>query len=92
MAEDKFGLFDMEGNLMASSDTELGDFDAGSVPCSHSGCKNRAPDHRWSDNTVAGKGWFHKKDGSEHWCPEHLPEWVGPWRAKQAAAKKEKRK
>lgn len=30
-------------------------------------------------------GWFHSKAEECAWCPEHVPDWVPAWRAKQAA-------
>lgn len=74
---------------MASKDPELGDFDAGYVECSHPGCEERFADHKWGSIQQA-EGWFVKKDGSEAWCPKHLPAWVGPWRERQAAVKRRK--
>jgi hypothetical protein len=81
VADDKFRHFDMEGNLMPSDDHP---YDVGFTECSKQGCEAKFKAHRWG-SIKDGEGWFVKKDGSEAWCPDHLPAWVGPWREKQAA-------
>lgn len=50
--------------------------------CSVEGCENRFADHMWGK--IKLKGWFIMKDGTAY-CPDHIPEWVEEWRAKQRA-------
>lgn len=49
--------------------------------CASPGCANEIPNHAWA--AIKTEGWFHQKDGKS-WCPEHTPEWVAEWRAKNA--------
>jgi len=51
------------------------------------GCKAEHPRSRWSAIKADGEGWFHSKAEEAAYCPEHVPEWVGPWRAAQAEKK-----
>lgn len=37
---------------------------------------------KWGAIKAHGEGWFSLKDRITHWCPEHVPAWVGPWREK----------
>lgn len=50
--------------------------------CAHPGCETNHPSSRFDDSKAVSEGWFHQRDGTA-WCPEHLPEWVAEWRAKQ---------
>lgn len=51
------------------------------VHCNAEGCDASYPRHRWGAITAYDSGWFAQKEGIT-WCPEHIPEWVKPWRAK----------
>lgn len=37
---------------------------------------------KWDIIKAGEAGWFFQKDGTT-WCPEHTPEWVEEWRARQ---------
>lgn len=50
--------------------------------CAKPGCENSYRVHRWGSTKAVGDGWFIQKDDTA-WCPEHVPEWVGEWRARQ---------
>lgn len=50
--------------------------------CSEPNCDNKFKNHAWGQ--IKADDWFHQKNG-DHWCPEHIPEWVEEWRAKRAA-------
>jgi hypothetical protein len=50
------------------------------------GCKQEHPGGKWGAIKANEAGWFHDKAGVG-FCPEHVPGWVGPWRAKQAEKK-----
>lgn len=56
------------------------------VTCNQTDCEASHPDHHWGH--VKAEGWFHSRDGSA-WCPEHVPDWVGPWRAAKTARKEQ---
>jgi hypothetical protein len=63
--------------------------DAG-LECCHEGCTASVPSHRWGK--IRAVGWLFTRPTSaspqgRQWCPDHLPEWVGPWRERQAAKK-----
>lgn len=53
--------------------------------CNHEGCTAQSESHHWGKKKAQSAGWFFQRGGVS-WCPEHVPDWVGPWRAKQAAA------
>lgn len=53
------------------------------VICDHPGCTNRFKKTYWDMISAGEEGWFQKKDG-DAWCPDHTPEWVAGWRARQA--------
>jgi hypothetical protein len=36
--------------------------------------------HHWGQQKAQNEGWFFQKNG-DTFCPEHVPAWVGPWRA-----------
>lgn len=50
--------------------------------CAAPGCTASFPDHRWGSIKAHAAGWFTQKDGTA-WCPEHTPDWVADWRARQ---------
>ena len=52
--------------------------------CSEDGCKASYADHRWGQTQASAEGWFNSRDGETRWCPDHLPDWVGPWREDRA--------
>ena len=54
--------------------------------CSEPGCPATVKNHRWG-HTKAYPAWFFSMKTDDAWCPDHLPDWVGPWRAAQAAKK-----
>ena len=41
--------------------------------------ENFSSKSKWDNIKKADEGWFIGRDGNI-WCPNHLPEWVGPWR------------
>jgi hypothetical protein len=46
-------------------------------------CGKELPkEHAWAKIRAHSDGWFFSKDGTA-WCPDHNPEWVAEWRAKQ---------
>lgn len=55
---------------------------ADEVTCAHPGCSASHKDHLWGQ--IKADDWFHQKDGTA-WCPDHHPEWVASWRARQRA-------
>lgn len=55
------------------------------VFCQHEGCMANHADHAWGH--IKADGWFHSRDGTQAFCPQHLPDWVAGWRAQQAAKK-----
>jgi len=52
--------------------------------CAHEGCDAEIKGHAWA--VIKAEDWFFQKDGTS-WCPDHLPDWVPAWRARQAAKK-----
>lgn len=60
------------------------------LTCADPECSWTIPDHRWARTKAHSAGAFEQKDGTI-WCPEHIPDWVGAWRAKQAAKQKAKK-
>lgn len=50
--------------------------------CGDEICARAVKPHKWAQIKAHEEGWFFTKNG-EAWCPEHLPAWVGPWRARQ---------
>ena len=50
------------------------------------GCPASHPGSRFDNSKADKAGWFHGKDGTAY-CPDHLPDWVGPWRERQAKNK-----
>ena len=52
----------------------------GLVRCAEPGCEATVKDHAWGK--IKADGWFFTKTG-EAWCPDHNPEWVAEWRARQ---------
>lgn len=57
------------------------------VTCLRDGCPASFPGSKWDTMQAQREGWFFPKEhnGVRGWCPEHLPEWVAEWRARQAA-------
>lgn len=53
--------------------------------CSFPECDSRIKDHAWGH--IKASDWFFQKNG-DSWCPEHIPEWVEGWRARQKVATK----
>lgn len=49
------------------------------------GCTASHPSGRWGTIAADSAGWFHSKAEECAYCPEHVPDWVPAWRAKQAA-------
>lgn len=49
--------------------------------CSNPECKNEFRAHEWGTKRAQREGWFLQKN-NDKWCPDHLPEWVAEWRAK----------
>lgn len=54
------------------------------VCCAHRGCKAQHEDNKFAAIRAYEEGWFKTREG-DAWCPEHVPDWVPAWRAKQAA-------
>lgn len=52
--------------------------DAGWVLCDHPGCLARIKNNSWAR---IKSEWFFRRDG-QAWCPDHFPEWVAEWRAR----------
>ncbi len=50
--------------------------------CAEPHCENSYESHYWGTLKAHQKGWFNQKDGTS-WCPDHVPEWVASWRARQ---------
>lgn len=59
--------------------------EVGMSKCSHEGCENEFKAHAWGAIKASSKGWFLQKNGDK-WCPDHTPEWLAAWRAKQGGA------
>jgi hypothetical protein len=55
-------------------------YDVGLIRCSHPGCPAAVKAHRWGKTKVS-PDWFFSREKDQAWCPDHLPDWVGPWRA-----------
>jgi hypothetical protein len=53
------------------------------VRCSANGCTVTHPGDKFASIRAKDAGWFHRRDGSEAFCPEHLPDWVVSWRARK---------
>jgi hypothetical protein len=49
------------------------------------GCQASHPGSRWDSMKADKAGWFHSRAEECAWCPEHVPDWVPAWRARQAA-------
>lgn len=54
------------------------------VPCNHPSCNKKFPNNKFTRIKAGDAGWFFQKDDVA-WCPEHVPDWVGPWRARKKA-------
>lgn len=53
------------------------------LACAHEGCEAGGfKDHSRGRIRAHDAGWFIQKNG-DAWCPEHTPEWVEAWRARQ---------
>lgn len=50
--------------------------------CDGPDCANSFKLTHWDSKRAQTDGWFLQKNG-DVWCPEHVPEWVAEWRAKQ---------
>lgn len=57
--------------------------DAKFVQCDHQGCQQQVANHRWGK--IKAEHWFFGRDNHQAFCPEHLPEWVVPWRETKRA-------
>jgi hypothetical protein len=58
------------------------------VPCARAkdlGCTASHPSGRWGAIRADRDGWFHSLAEEKAFCPEHVPDWVPAWRARQAA-------
>jgi len=62
------------------------DHETNSVHCAGDDCVESFENHRWGRIKAHDAGWFEQKDGIA-WCPEHKPDWVDAWRAREAAKK-----
>lgn len=51
------------------------------VTCSQRDCAATCGSDKWARIRAVSEGWFFRKDGTEQWCPSHLPSWVQQWRA-----------
>ena len=52
------------------------------VECYDQWCGESFPSSKFGKIRASDAGWFFQKDGVA-WCPAHIPEWVGPWRARK---------
>lgn len=50
--------------------------------CVADGCTATFPGSKWDSIRAGDTGWFFTKVGDAY-CPEHVPEWVPAWRARQ---------
>lgn len=50
--------------------------------CSGPGCDDTCGNNKWAKIAAHEQGWFFERSGAV-WCPEHLPDWVEPWRIEQ---------
>ena len=46
-------------------------------------CPASHPRSRWDAVRADRAGWFHSNAEEQAYCPEHVPDWVPEWRAKQ---------
>jgi hypothetical protein len=54
--------------------------------CRGKECTASVPGSKWARvKATAEQGWIFLKSG-EAYCPDHLPDWMGPWRARKAEA------
>jgi hypothetical protein len=60
------------------------------IVCSEPTCTASVKNHRWGKTKATG--WFFSRTGTENWCPEHLPDWVIEWRAKNNGGSDKKSK
>ena len=51
--------------------------------CSGPGCPKTYTPHEWGSKAAQRAGWFLQRNG-DAWCPDHHPEWVAAWRARQS--------
>lgn len=51
------------------------------------GCTASHPGSRFDAMKADREGWFHSREEEAAYCPAHVPDWVGPWRARKAARK-----
>lgn len=47
--------------------------------CAELACPANHKEGGWWNTEASNQGWFMQFNG-DHWCPEHVPAWVGPWR------------
>lgn len=47
--------------------------------CAEPGCTAAHKSDRWNNSKAQKLGWFIQRNG-DHWCPDHIPEWVAQWR------------
>lgn len=52
------------------------------ITCSAPDCSTSHKSSKWDNRKADKHGWFHQRNG-DSWCPEHVPEWLETWRAKQ---------
>jgi hypothetical protein len=51
------------------------------------GCTAEHPRNKFASIRAAEEGWFRSRAEELDYCPEHVPDWVPAWRAKQAEKK-----
>jgi hypothetical protein len=47
------------------------------------GCTASHPGGKWAAVKADADGWFHSKAEDQAYCPDHIPDWVSAWRARQ---------
>lgn len=61
--------------------------DVGVLKCTYEGCTATVKNHYWGKVRAHADGWFMSSDEKVIRCPEHLPDWVIPWREKKRQEK-----
>lgn len=55
--------------------------------CVVEGCVAEYKNHRWGHSKASAEGWFFSKTLGAM-CPDHVPDWVAEWRAKNTTKEK----
>jgi hypothetical protein len=73
---------------MPSGDREISHAAAYPVHCARAadlGCLATRPGGKFAAIAAHDAGWFSSRRDDLEYCPEHVPDWVPAWRARQAA-------